>query len=191
MKIIAEMPSSPIEIAEKLNTTVSYISQQLKLLEVANLVVKTKTGFAEKGKPRNLYDISSEFLYLASLTKQGSSKKLLHLTEYHKSILNIWLLDDTSLHYPIEKLFWKLDENLGEIEGIFLERGFVPKILVVSGSKEVKNTIDSFVKKFDKKISYSFIQKSSLSKVSIEALISLYDPNDFLGELKGGKILDE
>jgi DNA-binding MarR family transcriptional regulator len=29
-----EMPSSPIEIAEKLGITVSYISQQLKLLKL-------------------------------------------------------------------------------------------------------------------------------------------------------------
>jgi len=44
LKIISEKPSSPIQIAEKLNTTVSHVSQQLRLLEAAGLVTKKKTG---------------------------------------------------------------------------------------------------------------------------------------------------
>ena len=49
LKIISEKPSSPIEIAKKTKTTVSFISQQLKLLEAARIVSKEKTGAFEKG----------------------------------------------------------------------------------------------------------------------------------------------
>ena len=55
LKIISERPSSPIEIGEKTKTTVSFVSQQLKLLEAAQIVSKEKTGAFEKGKPRNLF----------------------------------------------------------------------------------------------------------------------------------------
>ena len=44
LQILAEKPSSPIEIAEKLGTTVSYASQQLTLLSAAGIVFKKKTG---------------------------------------------------------------------------------------------------------------------------------------------------
>lgn len=184
LRILAERPSSPIELAEKLNTTVSYVSQQLKLLEAIGLVAKEKTGVAEKGKPRSVYSIQNELVYLTLLTKNNSGKKLIYLTPHHESILNIWLLDDVTLHYPIEKFFWKLEDLLGEIEGVFIERGFVPKVLVLSGSKEVKTKVDSFVKEFDKKISCSIITKNSLSNFSLDSLITLHDPNHILNELK-------
>ena len=40
LRIISENPYSPIEIAERTKTTVSFVSQQLKLLEAAGLVKK-------------------------------------------------------------------------------------------------------------------------------------------------------
>ena len=62
LSLISERPSSPIELAEKTKTTVSFVSQQLKLLEAAQIVKKTKTGAFEKGKPRNLFSISQDFV---------------------------------------------------------------------------------------------------------------------------------
>jgi len=76
LKILADRPSSPIELAEKLGTTVSYVSQQLKLLEAMNLIRKEKTGIAEKGKPRSVYSIQNELVYLTLLTKNNSGKSL-------------------------------------------------------------------------------------------------------------------
>lgn len=74
LKIISEKPSSPIEIAKKTKTTVSFISQQLKLLEAARIVSKEKTGAFEKGKPRNLFSISKDVVYLTMLTKGFGEK---------------------------------------------------------------------------------------------------------------------
>ena len=184
LRILAERPSSPIELSERLGTTVSYVSQQLKLLEAVGLVIKEKTGVAEKGKPRSVYSIKNELVYLTLLTKNNSGKKLVYLTPRHQGILNIWLLDDITLHYPIEKLFWKLEDLLGEIDGVFIERGFVPKVLFIAGSKEVKTKIDSIAKEFGKKIGYSYVTKSSLSTISPEILLPLHDPHNILNELK-------
>lgn len=189
LKIIAEKPSSPVEIAKILNTTVAYISQQLKLLDAAGLLIKAKTGAAERGKPRTLFSISKELLYLTILTKSFSEKKLIYLDNYHKSILKIWLTFDTSLHYPIEKLFWKLEEDLEENEGIFIDKSSsLPKLIVVTESKKLKSKIDSFNEKLEKKIEYLFLSKNQIKKFSPNSLISLYDPHKILEELKGGKL---
>ena len=194
LKIIAEKPSSPLEIAEKLKTTVSYVSQQLKLLDAAGLIVKTKTGIAEKGKPRSLFSLSKEVAYLSILTKNLAKKKLFYLDEHHKRILNIWLLDDSSLHYFIEKFFWKLEENLNEIEGIFLEISIRPKFLIITHSKKIKAKIEEIVKKLGKKVDYVFISEKELEKFDLRFLVSLHDPQNLLDvkkELKGGNEKDE
>ena len=187
LKIIAKKPSSPIEIAKQLKTTVSYISQQLKLLDAAGLVIKKKTGEVEKGKPRTLFYLSNELAYINLLTRDLSSKKLLKLTDYHKAILKIWLLEDVSLHSQIEKLFLKLEENLKEIKAIFIESADKPRIIIITENKKLKTKIDSFIEKLERKIEYDLISENQLNKISPEFLISLYDPNALLKKLKGGQ----
>jgi predicted transcriptional regulator len=190
LQIIAEKPSSPVEIAQKLNTTVSYASQQLKLLDAAGLLNKEKTGAAEKGKPRTLFSLSNELLYLTVLTKELSEKKLIYLTDYHRTILKIWMLKDLSLHYFIEKLYWKLEEDLDEIEAIFVEETDEARVIIVSDSKKVKTKIETFSKKLEKKIDFSFVTKTQLKKISSKFLTPLYDPKNILENLKGGILED-
>jgi len=191
LKIIAETPTSPVEIAKKLNTTVSYISQQLKLLDAAGIVTKKRTGAYERGKPRMLFSISKDMLYLTALTTDFSSKKLLYVQDYHKIILKIWTLDNPALHYYVEKFFWKIEDDLDDIEGIFVETiDILPKIIVVSESKKLKSKIESFIKKFDKKLDYLLVSKTQFKKVITENLISLHDSNDFLKKMKGGNNLN-
>jgi predicted transcriptional regulator len=190
LKIIAEKPSSPVEISEKLNTTVSYVSQQLKLLDAANLLSKEKTGAFEKGKPRTLFSLSNELFYLTLLTRNVAIKKLIPLTEYHKTILKIWNLNEPSLHYYIEKFYWKLEESLEELEGIYIDTSTIdPQIIIISESKKLKQKIEEFIKTQSREIKYSFIQKPQLKKFSFEHLVSLHDPNRLIDELKGGKNL--
>ncbi|MDA3836429.1 MAG: winged helix-turn-helix domain-containing protein [Nanoarchaeota archaeon] len=187
LTILAKKPSSPIELSEQLSTTVSYVSQQLKLLEVSGIIYKTRTGAAEKGKPRNVYSLTQEMAQLSILTKDVAEKKLLYLTAHHKAILNIWMVADSTLHYPIEKLFWKLDEYLGKIEGVYLEENSLTRVLVLSGSKEVKQKVNSFIKTLDKQIDCSFITKGNLSTLSLDSILPLYDPENILGEIVRAK----
>jgi len=190
LQIIAEKPSSPVEIAKKLNTTVSYVSQQLKLLDAAGLLVKKKTGAAEKGKPRTLFNLSNELLYFSVLTNKFSEKKLIYLTDYHRTIIKIWLLNDSSFHYYIEKLFWKLEEDLSEIEGIFIGIKANTNIIIVSESKKLKSKIDSFIKNIGKNIDYSFVSKNQLKKFLGE-FVSLYDPENLFEKMKGGDVKND
>jgi len=190
LEIIAKEPSSPLEISEKMQTSVSYISQQLKLLEVANIVVKEKTGLIEKGKPRNLYSISNEILHITALMNKSPFKNIVNLTEHHKLIMKIWLLKDSHSHYYIEKLYWKIEENLKEIKGVFVDISSNKlKILIISDLKKIKTKIESFLKESKENIDCEIISENMLFKIPQENLHTIYDPNFLLNkiELKGGQ----
>jgi len=189
LEILARKPSSPVEISREINTSVAYVSQQLKLLEAGSLVVKKRTGLAEKGKPRIIFSLSNEILQLNILMNKLPARKLLHLTDYHKLILRIWLLENSDLHYYLEKLYWKIEDSLDDINGIFVDTSLTkPKIIVVSDSKKLKSKIDSFLKEADGKLDCSIISNSEFKKFSPKNLHTIYDPKVLLlnRELKGG-----
>ena len=191
LEILAKNPSSPVEISQELGTSVSYISQQLKLLEAANLVVKSRTGSAEKGKPRMVYSIFSEIVHLSALMKGKSSKKVINLTDYHKLILRIWLLDNPDLHYHVEKFYWKVEDALEEVLGIFVSLSSKkPKVIVVSDSKKLKSRIDSYLKDFGEKLDLIMVSEFEFNKISKDGISLIYDPKFLLlgKELKGGEI---
>lgn len=189
LKIISEKPSSPIQIAEKLNTTVSHVSQQLRLLEAAGLVTKKKTGETEKGKPRTLFSISKDMLYLIAITKKFSGKKLLFLDKCHEIILKIWMIENQKLHHPLEKFFWKIEKFLGDIEAIILdESGISPKIIIVS-SKLTKSKIETEIKDLKEKINFVLIKNSEISKLSFDSCFIIYTTallEENFKKLKGG-----
>ncbi|NCN86655.1 winged helix-turn-helix transcriptional regulator [archaeon] len=172
LQIIARRPSSPIEIAEGLFTTVSYVSQQLKLLEALGIVYKTKTGSAEKGKPRNLYALTNELSYLTILTKDFSEKKLIYLTEYHKGVLAIWMVENSSLHDSLHRVYLELQNYQKEIDSIFLDKNS-GKMIIFSSSKTLKSKVDTFIKTLENKVDYSIYLPSDISKEISENHIPL------------------
>ncbi len=156
LQIIAEKPASPVELAEKIGTTVSYISQQMRLLEVAGLIKRERTGAVEKGKPRTLFSVADELAYFVLLAKGFSSKKLIKTQESHKNILRIWSVEDVSLHFYIERLYWRLCDS-EEAEGIFIQVASPYKIIIASKSKKLKQDIENYLRKFDRKLDVSFV----------------------------------
>src|SRR3989338_5935801 len=111
---------SPLQLAELSGTTISNISQQLRLLEAAKLVEKKKISNRDKGKPRTLFTLSDDYAYLISVTKNFTSKKLLNLTEYNKTILKIWSIKNSSLHQHIAEAYGMLLPKISEFECVFL-----------------------------------------------------------------------
>jgi DNA-binding transcriptional regulator GbsR (MarR family) len=195
LKIISERPSSPIEIAEKTKTTVSFISQQLKLLEAAQLVSKEKTGAFEKGKPRNLFSISKDLLYLVLLTNGFGEKKSLNLEDYQKSILKIWFLENKSLQYFLEDFISKIKNNLQDINAIFLDTKKInPSVIIFSEDKKIQQIIDAFSKKSEEKIKFEFYSLNDLPRLNPSSLFSIYQSPIFLKkniEMKGGEKRNE
>jgi DNA-binding transcriptional regulator GbsR (MarR family) len=190
LKIISERPSSPIEIAEKTKTTVSFISQQLKLLEAAQIVSKEKTGAFEKGQPRNLFSISKDVFYSIVLTNGFGDKKLLSLNKYQSCILKIWFLENKSLHSFLEDFLFKIKNNFEEIEAIFLDASKItPSIIIFLEDKKTQQIIDTFSKKSEERIKIQFFSLLDLDKVNISAFFSVYQSPIFLKkniEMKGG-----
>jgi predicted transcriptional regulator len=111
---------SPLQLAEKVDTTISNVSQQLKLLEAANLVKKKKVGNRDRGKPRSLFSLSNDYAYLISVAKDFTRKRLLLLTDYHKAILKIWCLNDTSLHPALADIYNSVLPAIDSFERISL-----------------------------------------------------------------------
>jgi len=186
LKNLSANKFSPLQLANKSQTTISNISQQLRLLEAAHLVQKEKIPNRDKGKPRTLFSLTDDYAYLISTMEDFAEKRLLKLTDYHKTILKIWYLEDPELHYHLEKFYWKIEPYLGEIEGIVVTRNDDTKISIVSD--KLKKRFDD-IKLKDRLIKVMVLSKNEFSKymkrTSEESyLLTLYDPNSFVMTLK-------
>jgi DNA-binding transcriptional ArsR family regulator len=188
LDIIARKPSSPVEISEKLGTSVSYVSQQLKLLEAASLVVKTRTGAADKGKPRMLFSIAKEIAHVALLVKGQPEKKKMVLDDHHKIILNIWMLEK-KYHRFLERLYWKVEEDLADVGGIYfdssLDKG---KVILVCENKKVLSRAENYSKE-NKEVSFLAYSFGDFRKLKKDSLRVIHDPSFILMDeknLKGG-----
>lgn len=179
LEIIAKKPSSPVEISQKVKTSVSYVSQQLKLLEAAGLVVKEKTGSADKGKPRLVYSISKEILQVTGMLRGFPVKKIIAMDEHHKTVLRIWALEDKKLHRPLEKFYWALEDKLKDVVGVFADLSD-KEIFVVSDSKRLQNVAGVF-----EGLKVKIVSEKALAKQ--EGLYPIYDPNFLDKKLKGGE----
>ena len=170
-----------MEIAQKIKTSVSYVSQQLKLLEAAGIVKKEKTGSVEKGKPRLVYSVVKETVQISALLKGSPVKKSVALNDKKKITMRIWALKD-DLHYPVEKLFWKIEDNLKDVDGIFVDVSGKGRVLVVTKNAKVRAEVDKFSR--EGKVDCKVVSERELGK----NVYTIYDPNSFGKErLKGGK----
>jgi predicted transcriptional regulator len=191
LRVIAEKPSSPMEIAAHINTTISFVSQQLKLLEAAGIVKKTRTGNVDKGKPRTLFSISKETMYVVPLAKGFQEKKLLPLTRERSIILKIWSLEDQKSHVPLERFFWSIEGFLKTIDALFVyTKGLTPKVFILAKDDKLTHQINDTQKRLEEKMPYEVVPSvSALSKLEYESLVPIYDPHRFFqgkSKVKGG-----
>ena len=87
IEMIASSPSSPTDIAKKLNTTIANVSQQLRLLQTAGLVSKKRTGSGKPGKPRMLFSLSEDCALITVISKDFARKKLVRINPKQKEAL--------------------------------------------------------------------------------------------------------
>ncbi|OYT35821.1 hypothetical protein B6U91_02390 [Candidatus Pacearchaeota archaeon ex4484_71] len=187
LKILSKKPASPIEIAEELGTTVSYVSQQLKILDAAGLITKYKTGFIEKGKPRNLFSVREDLAYLVLLTKGFGDQKLLGLTPEKECILKTWMVGDPSIHTPSINFFLSLSPYWKNILAIYVVDKKFSKIFIVSDDSSLKQKFLSFSSKFFPKSNLNFSDGEGLEVG--ENWIPLHVSPEFSNILKGGSKL--
>lgn len=162
LEMVARWPSSPMEIAERLSTTVSYVSQQLKLLEVAGFVFKTRTGAASKGKPRNVYSIKKDFVHLSGVSSEFTYKKILYMNDFHKSLILILAVRNEAIHESLVEFYFKARDVSG-IKEIYVDVDS-GDLVVVGGSREIKTKIDSIVKKLNRRVYFDFVLEGKVSE---------------------------
>jgi predicted transcriptional regulator len=189
LRVIIEKPSSPTEIADKIGTTMSFVSQQLKLLEATGIVKRERTGEVNKGKPRTIFSISEESFYMIPLSKELTQKKLVPLTLEHKIIIQIWGIEDSTVQPIIEKFFWSIQKYLSLIDGIVVyTKKKKLKIYLISKDADLTHKINETQKNMDGYPEFQVTTYSSLSKLEHEYLVPIYDPQGIVAEeeLKGG-----
>lgn len=151
LELIATKPTSPVVISEEIGTSVAYVSQQLKLLEAAGIIKKERTKAFGKGKPRLVYSISHDLFHITALVNKTPSKKKIIPSNHQKIVLRIWMLENKELTYLSEKLFWRIEPFLEEIENISIDTK-KSKVIIISKSKELKSAVQTFLKEFKNKI---------------------------------------
>lgn len=122
LKNLSEQCYSPLQLAEKSNTTIANISQQLRLLEAASLVKKEKIPNREKGKPRTLFSLRKDYAYLISTMDGFAEKKLIELDSFHAYLLRIFYVTDPEDHYFLLKFTSKIDRHFDYIDMIVYQK---------------------------------------------------------------------
>lgn len=109
-------PASPLGLSKDCGTSIANVSQQLRLLEMAGLVVSERISNRDRGKPRILYRLAGNLSYMIATADSFVEKRVVPLSTYNKIIMRIWFYDRKELHYVLEKAFWKIEEHLDAID---------------------------------------------------------------------------
>jgi DNA-binding MarR family transcriptional regulator len=121
LKQIAKKPQSPKEIASKLNSTISNISQQLKLLEAQGYLNKKRidlgVGSRKKITGRIIYGLKQEKAYILALNEQPKTFEI-NLTNETKFLLNI-ISNDVNTNSMLN-LYINYNELLSKANAIYL-----------------------------------------------------------------------
>jgi len=198
LKALSKGKYSPLQLAQTSNTTIANISQQLRLLEMTKLVKKEKIPNREKGKPRSLFSLTNDYSYLILVMREFAGKRLLELDDYHRSILRIWFLEDSNIHYYVEKFYWKIEDYLDQIKAILInqEKEEIEAIIIAEKPKELEKKIGAVtIKKDDdesriiKTRAFTIEEFKKLAKQGKEPFSSLgpnqaiYDPEGIIIEI--------
>ncbi|MDK2907666.1 MAG: hypothetical protein PWQ87_124 [Candidatus Woesearchaeota archaeon] len=186
LKELSQSDMSPIELSSKSSTSMSNISQALRLLEIAGLVKSKRIPNRDKGQPRVVYSLQKDFAYLVVVTKEFAEKKLLELDPRKKSILRIWLYDDEITQFFMEEALNALLPFLDDISGIYYDKNSSSNeisIVVLPKNETLKELPSDIIKTFHgikKKIEFSELKKNEAKK-KISSLYAIYDPLKFRG----------
>jgi len=188
LRSLSEGKFSPLQLAEKLNTTIANISQQMRLLEAANLVKKEKVRNRDKGKPRTLFSLSDDCAYLIPTMNDFAAKKLLKVNDHHRIILRIWFLENPELHPQLERFYWKIEPLIEKVSAILINSDSKDIIVISDNPSEIE-------KAAGKSKSFSTIvfgneegqrlAKGSKAPFSSSSLSIIYDKNGIFSKNGG------
>jgi len=167
LKSLTENKLSPLQLSASSNTTIANISQQLRLLEAANLVKKEKIKNRDKGKPRTLFSLTNDYAYLVATMQNFAGKKLLVLDDFKKYMLRALFLKNKDTQYALMKFYWSIEPSLKDIDAILVSTDGQLNITIVS-DKQLK---------LSSKFPIDYVSKSKLRKSKYSSFDVMYDPN--------------
>ncbi|MBN2453953.1 winged helix-turn-helix transcriptional regulator [Candidatus Woesearchaeota archaeon] len=133
---------SPLQLAGMTKTTIANMSQQLRLLEAANLVKKERVPNRDKGQPRTLFSLNDDYAYIVSLMDEFAEKKLIKLSGSQKNLMKILSIEDDELREKIQDIYFSLYGYFGKIDSFAMDLSSKPSILVVCSDAETRKKIE-------------------------------------------------
>lgn len=197
LTVLSTGRKSPLELARETKTSIANISQQLRMLELANIVKSERVSNRERGEPRLLYSLAASNSYLISIAPNFVNKRQLLQSIYHEIIMRIWFLKDESAHYYVQKYFWEIEPNLDKIDSIAVKADYsgISVIFVSSDNnlkKELKSKEIKKSKSESRKIDVSVFSKDQLIDFAKKQgdsfkqdYIFIYDPQLIIGKVAG------
>jgi len=132
LKEIAEGPQSPSDLALKTNTSLSNITQHLKLLEAYKIVRKDKSEEKNTGKPRAIYSLNVELAYALVLKEGKAERKVFNIDSNNNMFFDVLFgMNPEDLMFMLKFIF-KYEEVLKKCKSI----GFI---------KSSKDSIELFL----------------------------------------------
>jgi len=179
LSLLSKEKLSPLQMSNLSNTTIANISQQLRLLEAANLVQKEKIKNRDKGKPRTMFSLADQYAYLVTTMDNFADKKLLVADNFKKFVLRAFFTDNTSLHYPLVRFYHKFEPYLSQINAILLNSS---NLTIVSDKpSDLKSKINFSGLKFPENIKLNIISNNEVQKITKKGDFEvLYDPKNLL-----------
>lgn len=185
LRHLADGKLSPLQLANATKTSIANMSQQLRLLEMSDIVKKEKIPNRDKGKPRTLFSLSNEYAYVVSLMDNFVEKKLLTLEDSKKALLRIWFIEDKKIQNKVESLYHQLFPIIHEIDSLAVDtsKGKINVIISSGKPKQVEDAIKKMTDYTFKVFSNDEILRyvtSNKSKIIEPGFIVLLDENSVL-----------
>lgn len=133
LQIISDKPSTPQEISKKLNTSLANVSQQMRFLEFADIVKKTRMAQDTFGKPKSNLSLKNNFSYVVLVSKGCAKKEIVNLDDFQNLLMTCWLNLSGQKKTCFENFIIDNKKRLSLIEEIYFD-GSSNEIIVVTNT---------------------------------------------------------
>lgn len=211
MEALAEGPSTPTNLAERIGKSLPVVTRHLSQLQRTGLVERVGE---RKGKTRPSVEYALRESILMFKALRGEID-FVHLpaTELVKTQVRIWSIPQREFHYYVQRFFWEIQEAIPSIESMAVYGS------VAKGDAREDSDIDilvlarSNVKELERKYGAKVVEKpggeakmfmtqvfkpaefrkslrsgSDFARRVMDGLIVIYDPSRFLEDLVVGTL---
>lgn len=167
VELIAQSPKSPGDLAASLKTSIANVSIQLKTLELASIISRTKVSRPQAGSPRVLYSLKKDFLLVTTASKTVQVKKPLAMNEQKSFVLAVWQLPE-QLQHPVLTLYYTQPQLFNSQTTVAINPANSTEMsisLLVSGIKSAPKPVTLDIS--GKKVVFSFTLTQSIPQQAI------------------------